>query len=43
MARPLLLPTYAEHVAFLKRYLNERMAWLDKAYASPAAFAELCK
>ncbi len=32
-----------EHVAFLKRFLNERMAWLDKAYASPAAFAELCK
>jgi hypothetical protein len=36
-------PTYGAQVNFLKWFLNERMAWLDKAYASPEAFAELCK
>jgi hypothetical protein len=35
--------SYAEEVAFVKRFLNERMAWLDKAYESPATFAVLCK
>ncbi|MGZ5101021.1 MAG: CotH kinase family protein [Usitatibacter sp.] len=35
--------TYAEEVAFVKRFLNERMAWLDKAYASPESFNALCK
>jgi hypothetical protein len=35
--------SYAEEVAFVKRFLNERMAWLDKAYESPAAFNSLCK
>ena len=35
--------TYAEEVAFLKGYLNARMVWLDKAFANPQAFAELCK
>lgn len=35
--------TYAEEVAFVKSFLNERMAWLDKAYASPESFAALCK
>jgi hypothetical protein len=34
---------HAEEVAFLKRFLNERMAWLDQAYASAAAFNALCK
>jgi hypothetical protein len=34
---------YAEEVAFLRRFLNDRMVWLDKAYASPEAFASLCK
>jgi len=34
---------HAEEVAFLRRFLNERMAWLDKAYESPAAFMALCK
>jgi hypothetical protein len=34
---------YAEEVDFVKRFLNERMAWLDKAYASPASFASMCK
>jgi hypothetical protein len=38
--------TFASHdeeVAFVRRFLNERMTWLDKAYASPEAFHALCK
>ena len=35
--------SYAEEVAFMKKFLNERMAWLDKAYASPESFNALCK
>lgn len=35
--------SYAEEVSFLKTYLNKRMAWLDKAYASPESFNELCR
>lgn len=35
--------TYAEEVAFVKSFLNDRMAWLDKAYASPESFDALCK
>ena len=38
-----MFATYAEEVAFLKTFLNERMAWLDKAYASPESFNALCK
>jgi len=34
---------HAEEVDFVRRFLNERMAWLDKAYASPEAFTTLCK
>jgi hypothetical protein len=34
---------HAEEVAFVKRFLSERMAWLDKAYESPAAFDALCR
>jgi hypothetical protein len=34
---------YAEEVAFVRRFLVERLAWLDKAYASPEAFNALCK
>ncbi len=34
---------HAEEVAFVRRFLNERMAWLDAAYASPQAFDLLCK
>jgi hypothetical protein len=34
---------YGEEVAFVKRFLNERMAWLDRAYESPASFAAMCK
>ena len=36
-------PTYRGQVDFLKWFLNERMTWLDRAYASPEAFAALCK
>lgn len=35
--------SHAEEVGFLKSFLNDRMAWLDKAYASPQSFNELCK
>ncbi len=35
--------TYADEVAFVKRFLNERMVWLDKAYASPESFNALCR
>jgi len=38
-----LFPTHAEQVAFLKRYLNERMTWLDQAYATPQSFDAMCK
>ncbi len=34
---------YAENVAFVKRFLNERMKWLDLAYEHPQAFAIYCK
>jgi hypothetical protein len=34
---------HAEEVAFVRQFLNERMAWLDKAYASPESYAALCK
>ena len=35
--------THAEEVAFVKSFLNERMAWLDQAYATPESFAAMCK
>jgi len=35
--------SHDEEVAFVRRFLNERMAWLDKAYASPEAFNALCR
>jgi CotH kinase protein len=38
-----LLPTHAEQVAFLKHFLDERMTWLDRAYATPASFEAMCK
>jgi hypothetical protein len=34
---------YGEEVAFLKSFLNQRMAWLDMAYASPESFYAMCK
>ena len=38
-----IFSSHAEEVAFLKSYLNERMAWLDMAYATPESFAAMCK
>ncbi len=35
--------TWGEEVAYLRQFLNERMAWLDQAYASPEAFNAMCK
>jgi hypothetical protein len=35
--------SHAEEVGFVRRYLNDRMHWLDQAYASPEAFKELCQ
>jgi hypothetical protein len=34
---------HAEEVAFVRRFLNERLVWLDKVYASPEAFNSWCK
>jgi hypothetical protein len=33
---------HAEEIAFVKRFLNERIAWLDRAYASPESFVSQC-
>jgi hypothetical protein len=35
--------TWNEEVAFLKQYLNDRMLWLDRAYATPESFAAMCR
>jgi hypothetical protein len=35
--------TYADEVAFLRNFLNERMVWLDIAFASPDNFNAMCK
>ena len=35
--------TYEEEVAFVRRFLNERMAWLDQALATPESFAAMCR
>ena len=35
--------SHDEEVAFVRQFLNERMAWLDRAYADPDAFKWLCK
>jgi hypothetical protein len=35
--------TYADEVAFVKTFLNERMVWLDKAYESTGSYDALCK
>jgi hypothetical protein len=35
--------TYGEEVAFVKQFLNDRMLWMDKAFATPAAFATMCR
>ena len=38
-----MFQSHDEEVAFVRRFLNDRMAWLDRAYASPEAFNALCK
>jgi hypothetical protein len=35
--------SHDEEVAFVRRFLNERMAWMDKAFANPEAFNAMCK
>jgi hypothetical protein len=35
--------TWADEVSYLKRFLDQRMAWLDQAYASPESFKALCR
>jgi len=37
------LSSYADELAFVRQFLNERMAWLDKAFATARAFDELCR
>jgi hypothetical protein len=38
-----IFSSHAEEVAFVKTFLNTRMAWLDKALASSASFAAMCR
>lgn len=38
-----MFANHAEEVGFVKQFLNERMGWLDTAYANPEAFRALCK
>ncbi len=35
--------TYEEEVAWVKRFLRQRMDWMDQAFASPEAFVKYCK
>ena len=35
--------TYDEEVAFVRRFLNERMVWLDEALATQESFAAMCR
>lgn len=37
------ITTAAGHVAYLRGFLAQRMAWLDRAFESPAAFAAMCR
>jgi len=37
-----IFANHAEEVAFVKQFLNERMEWLDGAYASPETFVSQC-
>ena len=34
--------TYEQEVQFLRDFLNERMAWLDRAYSSAESFQKIC-
>jgi hypothetical protein len=38
-----VFPTYEAHVDFLRGFMRERMAWLDKAYESRESFAAMCR
>jgi hypothetical protein len=38
-----MFANYDDEVAFVRQFLNQRMEWLDRAYASPEAFNEMCK
>ena len=40
---PLLLPTYDAQVEYLRAWLNERIAFLDAAFASPERFDAMCR
>lgn len=35
--------TWEEEVTFLRAFLTERLAWMDRAFATPDSFAEMCK
>ena len=35
--------TWEEEVSFLRDFLTERLAWMDRAFATPASFVEMCK
>jgi hypothetical protein len=35
--------TWGEEVAFLRRFLNERMTWMDVAFATPESYVAMCK
>ncbi len=35
--------SHDEEVAFVRQFLNDRMAWLDRAFADPDTFRWLCK
>jgi hypothetical protein len=37
------LGTHAEEVAFLKSFLQERMAWFDRAFENAASFNAMCR
>ena len=36
-------PTHEEEVQFLRTFLNDRMLWLDKVYASRDTFNQSCR
>jgi len=35
--------SHDEEVAFVRRFLNDRMVWMDQAFATPEAFNAMCK
>lgn len=36
-------PTWEQEVAFVKTYLDQRMAWMDTAFATPESFNAMCR